>query len=118
MSPETFVYWLQGYVELNGEMPDETQWEIIKDHLAEVFDKRTPDRKAAPVVEEEKITVPVIEEITIPEINDETDISKIFDEITKKEKNPFIKPYDIQPFTTPPSDKWPFDKDNPPTIIC
>lgn len=44
MSPESFAYWLQGYVEINGQTPTDAQWLIIKDHLAKVFDKKTPNR--------------------------------------------------------------------------
>jgi hypothetical protein len=45
MTTQDFAYWLQGYVEIsNGKMVDETQWNIIKDHLKEVFVKSTPDR--------------------------------------------------------------------------
>jgi hypothetical protein len=44
MTPENFVYWLQGFVEVENKVPDERQWEIIKDHLREVFHKVTPDR--------------------------------------------------------------------------
>ncbi|WYV99235.1 hypothetical protein KoPa4_00067 [Pseudomonas phage vB_PpuM-KoPa-4] len=44
MTPENFALWLQGYVELNGTTPTTQQWQIIKDHLKEVFDKRTPNR--------------------------------------------------------------------------
>lgn len=38
---ELFVYWFQGYVELNGSRPSEEQWDSIKDHLALVFKKVT-----------------------------------------------------------------------------
>lgn len=44
MSPENFVYWLNGYVELNGSIPNEQQWESIKDHLQLVMDKKSPVR--------------------------------------------------------------------------
>lgn len=45
MRSDHFVFWLNGYVELtNGQHPDALQWQIIKDHLKEVFDKVTPDR--------------------------------------------------------------------------
>lgn len=45
MSPETFTYWLQGFVEIaNTDTISEKQWQIIKDHLKLVFDKKTPDR--------------------------------------------------------------------------
>lgn len=45
MSPESFTYWLQGFVELTEtEAISEKQWLVIKDHLKLVFDKKTPDR--------------------------------------------------------------------------
>lgn len=46
MTPEQFAYWLQGFVEITHQMerPSEQQWAVIKDHLKQVFDKRTPDR--------------------------------------------------------------------------
>lgn len=45
MNSETFVYWLQGFVEIaNTDTISEKQWQIIKDHLKLVFDKKTPDR--------------------------------------------------------------------------
>lgn len=49
MTPEQFVYWLQGYFELTDQKMgrcngiDTTQMEIIRDHLREVFLKKTPD---------------------------------------------------------------------------
>lgn len=42
ITPEQFTYWLQGYIEVNGEYPTKQQWAIIKDHLQEVFNKVTP----------------------------------------------------------------------------
>ena len=42
MTENQFVYWLQGFVELNGAPPNNVQWEAIKDHLALVFDKVSP----------------------------------------------------------------------------
>lgn len=49
LSPESFCYWLQGFVELNpNAMLTLTQWQIVKDHLALVFKKETPDRTVAP----------------------------------------------------------------------
>lgn len=44
MKPENFIMWLKGYIQLNGSKPDARQWQIIQDHLALVFDKKTPDR--------------------------------------------------------------------------
>ena len=46
MTAEQFVYWLQGFMEINDPATlgvRETQ--IIKDHLKLVFDKQTPPRK-------------------------------------------------------------------------
>ena len=44
MSPENFVYWLNGFVELTGEKPSDEQWKSIKDHLSLVMTKITPVR--------------------------------------------------------------------------
>lgn len=45
MTTEAFTTWLQGYFELSdAKTLDERQVTIIKDHLALVFDKVTPDR--------------------------------------------------------------------------
>lgn len=45
MTPENFCYWLQGIVETHeGETLTPRQFEIIRDHLALVFQKQTPDR--------------------------------------------------------------------------
>lgn len=43
MTPENFVYFLQGFAEVHGECPTQEQWNNIKSHLKLVFDKRTPD---------------------------------------------------------------------------
>lgn len=46
MTSEQFTYWLQGFFEINDPKTiDEKQTQIIKDHLALVFNKVTPDRK-------------------------------------------------------------------------
>jgi hypothetical protein len=45
MTPEQFVYWLQGFVEIREKQEiglTEREWDIIKDHLKTVFHKATP----------------------------------------------------------------------------
>lgn len=42
MTPEQFAYWLQGFSELGG-TPTQEQWDVIRAHLATVFDKKTTD---------------------------------------------------------------------------
>lgn len=44
MTTEQFTYWLQGFLETaNPSSIDEKQTQIIKDHLALVFNKVTPN---------------------------------------------------------------------------
>lgn len=50
MTSEQFAYWMQGFVELNGEMPTAEQWQSIKDHLKTVFVKVTPAVYPAPLI--------------------------------------------------------------------
>lgn len=54
MTPEQFAYWLQGFVEITDgvERPSEQQWLVIKDHLKQVFEKRTPTRSAVQMLTE------------------------------------------------------------------
>lgn len=47
MTPENFVYWLNGFVELNGNPPTPEQWQSIKEHLQLVMTKVTPPVKNA-----------------------------------------------------------------------
>ena len=45
MNYEQFVIWLHGFLEIsNAEEINKEQTQIIKDHLASLFDKKTPDR--------------------------------------------------------------------------
>jgi hypothetical protein len=45
MTAEQFVYWLQGFMEVaNPTTLNESETQVIKDHLKLVFDKQTPDR--------------------------------------------------------------------------
>lgn len=42
MTPEQFVYWLQGFAELHdSSYVSPVQWASIREHLATVFDKKT-----------------------------------------------------------------------------
>lgn len=54
MTPESFTYWLQGFVELSesNAVPNEQQWLMIKDHLKLVFDKKTPDRSVEDILKD------------------------------------------------------------------
>jgi hypothetical protein len=47
MTPEQFCYWLQGLLECKSEGDFLTLAETrsVRDHLATVFEKRTPDRR-------------------------------------------------------------------------
>lgn len=56
MNSTEFAYWLQGFLELREDDKPLTskQVQIIKDHLALVFDKVTPDRKVEPTKPEEE----------------------------------------------------------------
>jgi hypothetical protein len=43
MNHDQFIYWLQGFVEMNGgKEPTKEQWKMIKDHLQLCFVKITP----------------------------------------------------------------------------
>lgn len=51
MTPENFCYWLQGYLELDEQAVEPRPMQlsaaqviVIKDHLALVFNKQTPNR--------------------------------------------------------------------------
>lgn len=45
MTAEQFAYWLQGFMEIENPLNlNALQTAIIKDHLALVFNKQTPDR--------------------------------------------------------------------------
>jgi hypothetical protein len=63
MTAEQFAYWLQGFMELTSmNHLSTTQFQIVKDHLALVFNKQTPDRKVPNVS-----TNPTWSQPTIPQ---------------------------------------------------
>lgn len=41
MTFEQFAYWLQGFAEINGNVPNPLEWNMIKEHLATCFVKVT-----------------------------------------------------------------------------
>ena len=48
MTPENFVYWLQGYFEISNEEThslNSTKVRVIKEHIALVLKKEMPDKK-------------------------------------------------------------------------
>ena len=40
MTAENFCFWLQGHKELTNKRPTVKQWNLIKEHLDLVFDKK------------------------------------------------------------------------------
>lgn len=53
MTPEQFCYWLQGFSEIDGYPPTPDQWLVIKDHLAHVFEKKTPARTLDDIIRQD-----------------------------------------------------------------
>lgn len=48
MTAEQFAYWFQGLAELSETPPTQAQWDSMREHVATVFKKVTPE--FAPVV--------------------------------------------------------------------
>lgn len=75
MTPENFIYWLQGFMEIaDPKSMDEKQIQVIKDHISLVLKKETPQRSPSP----------------------------LFDMIEKLPKNPFETKGSGSPFITMP----------------
>lgn len=56
MNAQEFTYWLQGWMELeNPDTVGPKQTQVIKDHLALVFNKKTPDRNLLSAQHPEKL---------------------------------------------------------------
>lgn len=67
MTPEQFVYWLQGYLEVqNPHTIDNSKIQVIKDHIALVLTKVTPNRSTVDVN-------PIINPVVYPYIPYEPD---------------------------------------------
>lgn len=98
MTPENFVYWLQGVFELTTtKQLSETQTQIIKDHLQLVFNKVTPD-------------------VSLDDIEDEPDLTKAQELLVELQESINKKYAPLQPYT--PFN--PFDGDgtgNPPPTL-
>lgn len=59
MTPEQFVYWLQGFLEVQDpKVLDERQTQILKDHVALVFTKETPARPIQRPIPDGKLCAP------------------------------------------------------------
>jgi hypothetical protein len=50
MTPENFLYWLQGYAELSTAPPTKEQWKVIQDHIALALVKKTSPLPLSPIV--------------------------------------------------------------------
>ena len=60
MTAEQFVYWLQGFMEINDPgYISKSETRVIKDHLALVFDKQTSAQEIT--------TIPVLTTTTVPD---------------------------------------------------
>jgi len=98
MNYEQFAIWLHGFLEIsNAETINEQQTQIIKDHLALLFEKKTPDRSKK------------------KEDNSLEHLKKLAEEIEKR------RPKDIEypkypPY--PPYAPMPIYPELPPKIIC
>ncbi len=67
MTPEQFTFWLQGFLEIENPLElNATQTQIIKDHIALVFNKETPERQKAPRIKESPPVI-IINQDTEPE---------------------------------------------------
>jgi hypothetical protein len=66
MTPEQFCYWLQGFIELsgNGIALSKAQMDMVREHLALVFNKVTPPLAVPqPTIVPQIIPLPYIEPV-------------------------------------------------------
>lgn len=95
MTTQDFAYWLNGFIELHGEKPNDIQWESIKEHLGLVFNKET---KLNPGSKSFLGSVPLT--TTDPKLN-----------FSLRDLNPTEETFEyILPFTG--DNKWRFDPRN------
>lgn len=97
MNYEQFAIWLHGFLEIsNAETINKEQTQIIKDHLALLFEKKTPDRsKKGEKTDLEVLQLEVLQE-KIKEIEEQN-----------KDKFPPYPPYAPVPMPSYPNwDKW------------
>lgn len=71
MTPEQFIYWLQGFMEVaDPKSMDEKQLQVVKDHIALVLKKETPNRSLQiPILADPKMSTGEIKIITQPAIH-------------------------------------------------
>jgi hypothetical protein len=82
MNYEQFAIWLHGFLEIsNVESIDKNQTQIIKDHLALLFEKKTPIRR-----EKKNINHNLCCEIPLSEIFEGVDLNTKFDTELHKNK--------------------------------
>lgn len=55
MTSRDFVYWLQGFAEIDGKPPTEKQWETIRAHLNLVFKHEIDPSMPDPTGEKQKV---------------------------------------------------------------
>jgi hypothetical protein len=107
-----FCYWLQGYVEMGGGSPNETQWKMIKDHLAEVFRKVTPTGWTDKGVGQEKLPVEASPAPATNPMPSWDDILKPTDRKGSGFECPSTAP-SIQPYIFPQREFYPHYQPNP-----
>lgn len=90
MNYEQFAIWLHGFLEIsNVEEINKEQTQIIKDHLALLFEKKTPDRSKK---KEEKTDLDILEEK--------------FKQLREKNEDKFPHPYAPMPMPCPTLPNW------------
>lgn len=58
MNAQEFAFWLQGYLEMSGAKTlGEKEVQILKDHLALVFEKKTPNYDLAEILKRSQQTI-------------------------------------------------------------